>query len=146
MIAQTLQQKIGEALKAGDRVRLETLKMLSSAFNYEKIAKQHELTDEEELAVIRKEAKQRRDSIEAYGKAGRQDMADSEKAELAILQEYLPPELGEQELSKLVTDAITQSGAKTMADMGRVIGIVKSRAPNVDGTKIAQIVSSKLNG
>lgn len=145
MIAQTLQAKIGEAMKAHDEVKLSTLRLLSSAFNYEKIAKQHELSDEEEMVVIRREAKQRRDSIEAYGKAGRTDMADSEKAELAILQEYLPPEMSEQELSKLVSDAITQSGAKTMADMGRVIGMVKSKAPNVDGNKISQIVSSKIN-
>lgn len=146
MIAQTLQQKIGEAMKAHDEIRLSTLRLLSSAFNYEKIAKQHELTDEEEMAVIRREAKQRRDSIEAYKKAGAIELAEKEEVELKILQEYLPPEMSEQELSKLVTDAITQSGAKTMADMGRVIGMVKSKAPDVDGTKIMQIVSSKLNG
>jgi len=145
MIVQTLQQKIGEAMKAHDEVRLSTLRLLSSAFNYERIAKQHDLTEEEEMVVIRKEAKQRRDSIEAYKKAGAVDRAEREEAELKILQEYLPPEMGEQELSKLVMDAITQSNAKTMADMGRVIGMVKSRAPNVDGTKVAQIVSSKLN-
>jgi hypothetical protein len=146
MIAQTLQAKIGEAMKAHDEVRLSTLRLLSSAFNYEKIAKQHELTDEEELVVIRKEAKQRRDSIEAYKNAGATDRADKEEAELKILSEYLPPEMSEQELSKLVTDAITQLGAKTTSDMGRVIGMVKSKAPNVDGSKIAQIVSSKLQG
>ncbi|HKB88569.1 MAG TPA: GatB/YqeY domain-containing protein [Patescibacteria group bacterium] len=145
MIAQTLQAKIGEAMKAHNEVRLSTLRMLSSAFGYEKIAKQHELTDEEEMVVIQKQAKQRRDSIEAYKKAGSPERAASEEAELKILQEYLPPEISEEELSKLVTDAITQIGAKTMADMGKVIGMVKSKAPNVDGTKIAQIVSSKLN-
>ncbi len=146
MIAQTLQAKIGEAMKAHDEIRLSTLRLLSSAFNYEKIAKQHELTDEEELAVIRKEAKQRRDSIEAYKKAGALDRAEREEAELKILQEYLPPEMGEQEISKLVDDAIIQLGAKTTSDMGRVIGMVKSKAPNVDGSKIAQIVNSKLHG
>jgi uncharacterized protein len=146
MIAQTLQAKIGEALKAHDEIRLSTLRLLSSAFNYEFIAKQHVLTEEEELAVVRKEAKQRRDSIEAYKKAGALDRAEREEAELKILQEYLPPEMSEQELSKLVTDAITQLGAKTTSDMGRVIGLVKSKAPNVDGGKIAQIINSKLNG
>jgi uncharacterized protein len=146
MIAQTLQAKIGEALKAHDEIRLSTLRLLSSAFNYEFIAKQHVLTEEEELAVVRKEAKQRRDSIEAYKKAGALDRAEREEAELKILQEYLPPEMSEQELSKLVTDAITQLGAKTTSDMGRVIGLVKSKAPNVDGSKIAQIINSKLNG
>lgn len=146
MIAQTLQQKIGEALKAHDEVKLSTLRLLSSAFNYEKIAKQHELTDEEEMVVIRKEAKQRRDSIEAYKKAGATDRAEKEEAELKILQEYLPPEMDEATLAKLVSDAITQLGAKTASDIGRVIGMVKSKAPNVDGGKIAQIVNSKLSG
>jgi uncharacterized protein len=144
MIAQTLQAKIGEAMKAHDTVRLSTLRLLSSAFNYERIEKQHELTDEEELAVIRKEAKQRRDSIEAYDKAGRPDLSDSEKKELAILQEYLPPEMGEEELSQLVSDAINQLGAKTMADMGKVIGYVKGKAPNVDGSRVAELVKLKL--
>lgn len=145
MISQTLQAKIGEAMKAHDEVRISTLRLLSSAFNYERIAKQHDLTEEEEIAVIRKQAKQRKDSIEAYKKAGAADRAEREEAELKILQEYLPPEMSEQELSKLVTDAITQSNAKSLSDIGRVIGMVKSRAPDVDGTKIAQIVSSKLN-
>ena len=145
MIVQTLQQKIGEAMKAHDEVRLSTLRLLSSAFNYERIAKQHDLSEEEELVVVRKEAKQRRDSIEAYRKAGSEERAGREEAELKILQEYLPPEMSEQELAKLVSDAIIQTGAKTKADMGRVIGMVKSKAPNVDGNKIAQIVNSKLS-
>ncbi len=146
MIADKLQTMIGEAMKAHDEVRLSTLRLLSSAFNYDKIEKQHDLTEEEELAVIQKQAKQRRDSIEAYNKAGAPDRAAKEEAELKILQEFLPPEMDNATLTKLVTDAITQSGAKTSSDMGRVIGMVKAKAPNVDGSKIAQIVSSKLNG
>jgi hypothetical protein len=146
MIAQTLQAKIGEALKAHDEVRLSTLRLLSSAFNYEKIAKQHDLTDEEELVVIRKEAKQRRDSIEAYRKAGAEDRAKAEEAELKILQEFLPPEMDNAALTNLVTDAIMQLKATSTADMGRVIGMVKSKAPDVDGSRIAQIAGSKLNG
>ncbi|HKC04294.1 MAG TPA: GatB/YqeY domain-containing protein [Patescibacteria group bacterium] len=145
MIAQTLQAKIGEALKAGDRVRLETLKMLSSAFNYEKIEKQHDLTEEEELSTIRKQAKQRKDSIEAYTKAGRADMAKSEQAELTILQEFLPPEMDDNELEKLIDQEMIAMGAKTMADLGKVIGAVKAKAPSVDGGKIANLVKSKLS-
>ena len=103
------------------------------------------MTEEEELVVIQKEAKQRRDSIEAYKKAGAEDRAQKEDAELKILAEFLPPEMDEETLSKLVTDAITQMGAKSMADMGRVIGAVKAKAPNVDGGKIAQIVGLKLH-
>lgn len=145
MIAQDLQKMIGEAMKARDAVRLSTLRMLSSAFNYEKIEKQHDLTDEEELAVIRKQAKQRKDSIEAYKKAGSSDRAASEEAELKILQEFLPPEMDEGELKKLVDEAVATTGAKSMADMGRVIGMVKSKAPTAEGGKIAELVKSKLS-
>jgi uncharacterized protein len=146
MIAAKLQQMIGDAMKAHDEIRTSTLRLLSSAFNYEKIEKQHELTEEEEMGVIQKQAKQRRDSIEAYKKAGATDLAAKEEMELKILQEFLPPEMDEATLSKLVADAIIQSGAKTTSDIGRVIGMVKAKAPNVDGGKIAQIVNSKING
>jgi len=132
-------------MKAHDEVRLSTLRLLSSAFNYERIEKQHDLTDEEELVVIRKQAKQRKDSIEAYGKAGRTDMAKAEEAELKILQEFLPPEMSEAELIQLVDESIKQLGAKTMADMGKVIGMVKGKAPSAEGGKIAEQVRRKLS-
>ena len=145
MIAQNLQKMIGEAIKAHDSVRLSTLRMLSSAFNYEKIEKQHDLTEEEELAVIRKQAKQRRDSIEAYKKAGSPERAEGEEAEFKILQEFLPPEMDSSEIEKIVTDAIAQTGASSMADMGKVIGVVKSKVgDSVEGGKIAELVKSKL--
>ena len=146
MITPTLQAKIGEAMKAHDEVKVSTLRLLSSAFNYEKIDKQHELTEEEELAVVRREVKQRRDSIEAYDKAGRSDLSDKEKAELTILQEFLPPEMSDKDLSNLVEEAVTAVKPAGMADMGKVIGFVKGKAPNADGSKIAQIVREKLNG
>lgn len=79
MIADTITQKIGEALKAHDEIRLSTLRMLSSALNYEFIAKQHKLSEEEELVVVRREAKKRKEAIEAYEKAKAQDRADKEK-------------------------------------------------------------------
>lgn len=145
MISQNIQKMIGEAMKAHDSVRLSTLRMLSSAFNYEKIEKQHDLTEEEELNVIRKQAKQRKDSIEAYEKADRNDMAVSEKAELTILQEFLPPEMDEGELLKLVEQEIIAMGAVTLSDMGKVIGAVKSKAPSVEGGKIAELVKNRLS-
>lgn len=146
MILPTLQEKIGEAMKAHDSLRVETLRMLLSEFNYEKIAKQHDLNEEEETTVVRREAKKRRDAIEAYKKAGAEDRAKKEEDELKILQEFLPPEMDEATLSKLVLDAIRTSNATSKADLGKVIGMVKAKAPNVDGGKIAQIANSKLNG
>jgi uncharacterized protein YqeY len=144
MIAGKIQQMIGESMKAHDEVRTSTLRLLSSAFNYEKIEKQHDLTEEEELGVIRKQAKQRRDSIEAYKKAGSEDRAQKEEAELKILQEFLPPEMSDEELGKLIDQALIATGTVTIADMGKVIGMVKGKAPSADGSKIAQMVKEKL--
>lgn len=144
MIAQTLQAKIGESMKAHDEIRTSTLRLLLSALNYEKIDKQHELNDEEELVVIRREAKKRKEAIEMYKKAGAEDRAAKEAKELEILAEYLPPEMGEEELTKLVDEAVAQIKPAGMQDMGKVIGFVKDKAPNADGGKIAGLVKAKL--
>lgn len=144
MISQTLQQKIGEAMKAHDAVRVSTLRLLLSAFNYEEIAKQRKLSEEEELSLVRREAKKRKEAIEMYAKSGAKERKASEAAELKILQEYLPPEMSEEDVSRLVNEGINELGAKTMADMGKVIGFVKAKAPDADGGKIAEIVRQQL--
>lgn len=145
MIAKDFQKLIGDALKAGDQVRLSTLRMLSSSFNYERINLQHELTDEEELNVIRKEAKKRRDSIEAYTKADRKDLADKEQKELEILQEYLPAELTDEQVSQAVEEAISETGATSMSVMGKVMGLaMKKLQGNADGNRVSALVKQKL--
>ena len=145
MIADSINQKIGEALKAGDEIRLSTLRLLSSAFNYEFIAKQHKLSEEEELAVVRKEAKKRKEAIEAYQKAGAQDRADKEQKELEILQEYLPAGLSDAEIEKIVEEAIAETGATSTADMGKVMGAAAGKAGGrAEGGKISEIVRAKL--
>lgn len=144
MLSKDITKLIGDAMKAHDEVRLSTLRLLSSAFNYEKIEKQHELTDEEEMTVIKKQVKQRRDSIEAYDKADRADLSASEKAELTILLEYLPPEMSDGDLEKIVFEAMESVKPTGMADMGKVIGYVKGKASNADPGKIAMLVKSKL--
>ena len=144
MIVQKLQQLIGESMKAGNFLRTETLRMLSSSLNYERIALQHDLTTEEELNVIRKQAKQRRDSIEAFNKAGASERAKKEQDELTILQEFLPPEMDEAELNRLIDESINQINPSGPQDIGKVIGAVKAKAPNTDGSKIAAIVKKKL--
>lgn len=149
MIANTLTQKIGEAMKARDTIRLSTLRMLSSALNNEKIEKQHELNDEEELVVIRKEAKKRKEAIEGYEKSPDQevvkDRLNQEIEELKILQEYLPPEITKEEVEKLVDAAIVELNVSSVSDMGKVIGFVKSKASGVDGSILAQMVREKLS-
>jgi uncharacterized protein len=145
MIGDTITQKIGEALKAHDEIRLSTLRLLSSAFNYEFIAKQHKLSEDEELVVVRREAKKRKEAIEAYEKAGYKDRADKEGKELLILQEYLPPEVTDEEIIKLVDEAMKETGASAISDMGKVIGFVKEKTKgSADGAKIAELVKSKL--
>ncbi len=146
MITDSITQKIGEALKAHDEIRLSTLRLLSSALNYEFIAKQHKLSEDEELIVVRKEAKKRKEAIEAYEKAGYKDRADKEAKELAILQEYLPPEISEDEIAKLVGEAIKETGAASIKDIGKVIGLVKTKTKGAaDGAVIANMVRSKLS-
>lgn len=145
MITETITQKIGEAMKAKNEIRLSTLRLLSSALNYEFIAKQHKLSEEEELAVVRREAKKRKDAIEIYEKAGATERADKEKKELAILEEYLPAQMPESELVNLVDQVIKETNAKTMADMGKVIGIVMEKAVGrADGGRVASLVKGKL--
>ncbi len=146
MIADKIQQMIGEAMKAHDEIRLSTLRLLSSAFNYEFIAKQHKLSEEEELAVVRREAKKRKEAIEAYKKAGATERAEKEKKELVILQEFLPPEMSDEELVKLVDQTISETGAKTMADMGKVIGAVMGKTSGrVEGGRVSELVKNKLS-
>ena len=151
MIKSKINGQIGEALKAHDELRLTTLRMLSSALNYEFIAKQHELSQDEEIAVVRREVKKRNDAVESYkavldkDPAHVQEKIDKELAETVILKEYLPPEMDETDLKKIVDDAITETSAEGIKDMGRVIGLVKGKVGMAaDGSRIAQIVKKAL--
>lgn len=144
MITDNIQKQIIVAMKARDEVRLSTLRMLSSEIHNFKID-HPEMTEEEELSVVKKEAKKRKDAIEAYEKAGNSERVEKEKAELSILQEYLPAEVGSEDLEKLVDEAISETGAQDMSAMGRVIGAVMAKAKgNADGAKVSELVKQKL--
>lgn len=156
MIKDSINQQIADALKAHDELRLTTLRMLSSAFNYEKIAKQHDLTEEEEINVVRKEAKKRTDAIEGLrASAGKGSFATpevvaerlaKEEKELEILKQYLPSQMEDSELAKIVEDTVRELEASEMKDMGRVIAAIKTKAEGrADGARIAQLVKSKLS-
>src|SRR3990167_9519639 len=127
MISDTITQKIAEAMKKRDEIRLSTLRLLSSALNYEKIAKQHDLLEKGELGVVRRKAKKRKDAIEAYEKTGATERAEKEKKELAILEEYLPAQMADEELVKIVDEVVSESGAKSMAEMGKVMGVAMEK-------------------
>lgn len=151
MISQNILKLIGDAMKARDSVRVATLRSLSSELKNAKInvydpnaSEQRELTEQEEIAVIRREVKKRKEAIEMYEKAGASTQAESEKAELAILSEFLPAEVGREEIEKLVVETLSETGVSDVKEMGKVIGIVKQKNPNIDGSTLAEIVKSKL--
>jgi len=146
MITESIKIQITKAMKARDAVRVSTLKMLSSELHNEWIAKQHKLTDDEEIAVVRKEVKKRKDAIEAYENAGRQDRAEAEKNELTILQEFLPTEMNDEDLDKIVSDSINQTGATSLQDMGKVMGMTMQKvAGKASGDRVSAMVRQKLS-
>jgi len=145
----TLSDRITEDMKAAMKAQnaelLSTLRMLKSAFQNQEIALGHELTDIETMSVLEKQAKQRRDSIEQYKLGNREDLAHIEATELTIIEGYLPQKLGTEELTKLVDEAITATGATTISDMGKVIKQVLDKAAGAaDAGSVAGIVKSKL--
>jgi len=129
--------------------KLSTIRMLKSALQYFEIQKGgagYEATDEDVMDVIGREIKKRRESIEMYEKGGRQELADKEKLELEILQTYLPEQMTEEEVQVLVNEAITQTGAKTMQDMGKVMGALMPKTKGkADGQLVSSVVREKLS-
>jgi len=145
MISQKLPELIQSSLKARDEIRLSTLKMLKSALSYAQIEAQHELSEAEELKVIQSEAKKRQDSIQAYENANRQELVDKETQELKILHEFLPSQLSDQELEQLINQVISEQNAKSIADLGKVIGAVLQKVQGkADGSRVSALVKQKL--
>jgi uncharacterized protein YqeY len=136
---------IKTALKSGAKEKLSTLRMLSAALKNKQIDKRRELTEEEVSETVRTLIKQRRDSIEQFGKGGRQDLVDKETAEVAVLEAYLPQQLSREELDAMVRDSVAQAGAQGAKDMGKVmkvlIPLVGGRA---DGKLVSELVKQAL--
>ncbi len=133
------------AMKAQEKDRLSTLRMLQSALKNEQINVGHELSDEEAMSVIRKAVKQRQDSIEQYSNAGRTELADKERAEMDLLKTYLPAELSEAELESGLREIIASTGAQSKKDLGKVMKEATARYKGrADGKKIQELVSRLL--
>ena len=135
-----------ESMKSKDAVRTSTLRMLVSAIRYKEVEKKKTLSEGDVLEVIQAQAKSRKESIEEYKKAGREDLASKEEAELNVLKVYLPQPLSQEELKALIQSAIKTSGAKTPQDMGKVMSVImpqiKGRA---DGKEAQQFVKEALS-
>lgn len=135
------------AMKSGDTLVRDTLRLLSAAIKNREIEEGHELSDDEVVDVAVKEAKRRRESIEAFEDAGRTELADKEKAELAILAPFLPEQLSDAEVDALIDGAIASTGASSLADMGKVMGLVMAGAKGkVDGGTVQSRVKARLQG
>src|SRR3989344_6452122 len=126
MLKDKIQGDLQEAMIARDELRLSTLRMLKSGIQYFEIQKGagYEVTDEDVIEVIGREIKKRKESIELYKKGGREELAQKEEQELQILKAYLPEQIPEDEIRKLVEEAIAQTGASGMQDMGKVMGML----------------------
>lgn len=145
MIIDNLNKQIVEAMRAKDEIRLSTLKLLSSELHNYQIDHPN-MTDEEEIIVVKKEAKKRKDAIEAYRKANLLDRVQKEESELNVLAEFMPAEVSDDELQKMVDEAIKETGAKDAKEIGKVIGVVMRKVKgNADGGKVARFVKERLS-
>ncbi len=141
-----LNEKLKEALKAGDKTKISTVRLVLSEIKNRKIAeKAEELDDGKVTGIIQKKARQHKESIEQFKKAAREDLVKKESEELAILEEYLPEQISEEELEKIVSESIAQTGATSMKDMSAVMKDVMSRTQGqADGKAVSEIVKKKL--
>jgi uncharacterized protein len=144
-LTEQLQADMKTAMRDGDAHRRDTLRMAIAAVQNAAKDKRADLTDEETLAVLARQVKSRRESIEAYRGAGRDDLAQKEQSEIDVLQPYLPEQLGEDEVRVLVREAVASTGAISPRDMGTVMGVlmpkVKGRA---DGRLVSRLVTEEL--
>lgn len=134
------------AMKAKDAARLSTLRMVKANVMNREIEKGGELTDEELTKAMQSLVKQRRDSIEQYEKAGRQELADKERAEIEVIEAYLPQAASREEIEQAISAAITETGATSMREMGAVMKAAQARLAgrNADGRVVSEIVKAKL--
>ena len=135
------------AMKAKDAARTSTLRMVKAAIMHREKEGGDALTDEDVMKLLRSQMKQRRDSVEQYQKAGRQDLVDKEQAELAIIETYLPQAASQEEIDQAVAAAIAETGASSMKDMGAVMkaAMANLAGKNADGKAVSEAVKSKLS-
>ena len=141
MLKQRIQDDMRSAMKGGDKRKLGVIRLVMAAIKQREVDERIELDDDQVLAVLDKMVKQRRDSIEQYEKAGRDELAEQEKFEIEVLQEYLPEALSEDEITDLIKQVMAETGAESMKDMGKVMGMLK---PKLQGRADMGAVSAKI--
>ena len=139
-------EDLKQAQLSKDEAKTSTLRMLISELNYAKIQKGEELSEEDIIVVVQKEVKKRKEAAEGFRKGAREEQAIKEEAEAKILMQYLPAQLSNEELTKIVEETITETGANSLADMGKVIGIVMGKIKGqATGGQVSLLVKEKLN-
>ena len=142
---QTIETEIKEAMKARDAERRDALRLIVNALKGSQKELQRPLSDDEELLVLQRERKRRVEAAEAFRAGGREEQAEAEERELAILEEFMPALLTEEEIEEIVDDAIAEVGATSMRDLGRVMADVMPQvAGRADGSMVSQLVREKL--
>ena len=135
------------AMKAKDKARLGVLRLITAAIKQREVDERITLNDEQVLAVLEKMIKQRKDSIIQYEKAGRDELAQQEAFEIGIIQDYMPEQLSDDEIDALIAEAISSSGAESMKDMGKVMGLLKPKlAGRADMGAVSGKIKAKLAG
>ncbi|HEX6923736.1 MAG TPA: GatB/YqeY domain-containing protein [Bacillales bacterium] len=143
---QRLTEDMKQAMRAKDKKKVSTLRMIKSSLNNEGIKLGKELSADEELTVLNRELKQRKDSLREYEKAGRDDLAAGERAEIAVIGAYMPEPLSDEELESVVKETINEIGASSKADMGKVMGAIMPKVKGkADGGKVKNSVEKHLS-
>ncbi|HKJ08789.1 MAG TPA: GatB/YqeY domain-containing protein [Gammaproteobacteria bacterium] len=137
----SLQDDMKTAMRAGDKPRLAVIRLINAAIKQREVDERVTLDDAQVTAVLDKMVKQRRESLTHYEQAGREDLANQERFEIEVIRHYLPEPLGEAELDALIEDALTRTGASSIKDMGKVMGILK---PQVQGRADMAAVSARI--
>ncbi|HET7628415.1 MAG TPA: GatB/YqeY domain-containing protein [Bacillales bacterium] len=141
-----LTEDLKQAMKAKEKKKLSTLRMIRSSLQNEQIKLGRALSEDEEITVLSRELKQRKDSLQEYEKAGREDLAEGERADIAVIQAYLPEPLSEEDLERIVDEAIAETGAEEKGDMGKVMSVVMPRVKGkADGSHVNRLVQQKLS-
>ena len=144
-LKQRINDDVKAAMRAKEKSRLNALRLITAAFKQKEVDERIELDDNQCLSILDKMAKQLRESIDQYQKAGRSDLVEKESAELEIVQSYLPTALSDKEVEHLINSAIEETGASSMKDMGKVMGILKTKVQGrTDMGKLSNLVKQQL--
>jgi uncharacterized protein len=144
-IADRLSAQIKDAIKAGDRVRLQTLRLLATGVRNREVELMRDLTEEDLVEVATREVKRRKEAAEAYERGGRADRAEQERAEQAVLEEFLPEQASEDEVRAVIEEAVAATGASGPGDLGKVMGQVMGKLKGrVDGGEVNRLARERL--